>query len=143
MKATQRINYNNNMKAAQRINLKEDSIRYKKVGNRYIPDNDPYAYEGLTNGWWLVKITPNSKTMRATINPNNAEIDTAARDKADELMDIIREAGEGAPVKAELTPEALADWKAFIAKHGEQFNYIRYPSLHDVATKIIASLIKS
>ena len=131
------------MKAAQRINLKEASLRYKKVGNRYIPDNDPYAYEGLTNGWWLVKITPNSMTMRATINPNNAEIDTAARDKADELMDIIREAGEGTPVKAELTPEALADWKVFIAKHGEQFNYIRYPSLHDVATKIIASLIKS
>jgi hypothetical protein len=131
------------MKATQRINLKEASLRYKKVGNRYIPDNDPYAYEGLTNGWWLVKITPNSMTMRATINPNNAEIDTAARDKADELMDIIREAGEGTPVKAELTPEALADWKALIAKHGEQFNYIRYPSLHDVATKIIASLIKS
>jgi hypothetical protein len=143
MKAAQRINYNNNMKAAQRINLKEDSLRYKKVGNRYIPDNDPYAYEGLTNGWWLVKVTPNSMTMRATINPNNAEIDTAARDKADELMDIIREAGEGTPVKAELTPEALADWKAFIAKHGEQFNYISYPCLHDVATKIIASLIKS
>jgi hypothetical protein len=130
------------MKATQRINLKEDSLRYKKVGNRYIPDNDPYAYEGLTNGWWLVKITPESKTMRATIYPNNAEIDTAARDKADELMDIIREAGEGAPAKAELTPEALADWKAFIAKHGEQFNYISYPSFYDMATKIMNNLLK-
>jgi len=131
------------MNANNRISLKEDSLRYKKVGNRYIPDNDPYAYEGLTNGWWLVKITPNSKTMRATIYPNNAEIDTAARDKADELMDIIREAGEGAPVKADLTPEALADWKAFIAKHGEQFNYISYPGFYDMATKIIDNLIKS
>jgi len=130
------------MKATQQINLKEDSLRYKKVGNRYIPDNDPYAYEGLTNGWWLVKITPNSKTMRATIYPNNAEIDTAARDKADELMDIIREAGEGAPPKAELTPEALADWKALIAKHGEQFNYISYPSFYDMATKIMNNLLK-
>lgn len=131
------------MNANNRISCKEDSLRYKKVGNRYIPDNDPYAYEGLTNGWWLVKITPESKTMRATIYPNNAEIDTAARDKADELMDIIREAGEGAPPKAELTPEALADWKAFIAKHGEQFNYISYPSFYDMATKIIDNLIKS
>jgi hypothetical protein len=130
------------MKAAQQINLKEDSLRYKKVGNRYIPDNDPYAYEGLTNGWWLVKITPESKTMRATIYPNNAEIDTAARDKADELMAIIREAGEGAPPKAELTPEALADWKALIAKHGEQFNYISYPSFYDMATKIMNNLLK-
>lgn len=130
------------MKASQRISLKEDSIRYKKVGNRYIPDNDPYSYEGLTNGWWLVKITPESKTMRATVSPNNAEIDTAAQDKADELMNIIREAGEGAPTKAELTPEALADWKALIAKHGEQFNYISYPSCYDMATKIMNNLLK-
>jgi len=131
------------MNANNRIGLKADSIRYKKVGNRYVQVNDPYAYEGLSNGWWLVKVSPESKTIRAIVHPNNAEIRAAALDKVDELMDIIREAGEGTPVKAELTLEALADWKAFIAKHGEQFNYISYPSLHDVATKIMDNLIKS
>ena len=130
------------MKAFQRISLKEDSIRYKKVGNRYIPDNDPYAYEGLTNGWWLVKVSPGSKTSRAIVYPNDAEITAAALDKADQLMDIIQAAGAAAP-KDGLSLEALVDWEAFMDKHGSEFNYISYPSLHDVATKIIDNLIKS
>jgi len=130
------------MNANNRISCKEDSIRYKKVGNRYVQITDPYAYEGLSNGWWLVKVSPTSKTIRAIVHPNNAEITAAALDKADQLMDIIQAAGAAAPRDGH-SPEALVDWEAFMDKHGSEFNYISYPSLHDVATKIIDNLIKS
>jgi hypothetical protein len=129
------------MKAAQRIGLKEDSIRYKKVGKRYVQVNDPYGYDGLGDGWWLIKVAPGSKTIRTIVYPNNAEIKAAALDKVDQMIDIIKDAGKGVPGKGELTPEALADWNVFIAKHGGEFNYVSYPSLHDVATKIIDSLV--
>jgi len=131
------------MNANNRIGLKQDSIRYKKVGNRYVQVNDPYAYDGLGYGWWLIKVSPSSKTIRTIVYPNNAEIRAAALDKVDQMIDIIRDAGKGAPDQVKHSPEALVDWEAFMDKHGSEFNYISYPSLYDVATKIIDNLIKS
>jgi hypothetical protein len=130
------------MTAYNRILDKQDNQLYKKVGRKYIPASDIWAYDGLGLGWWLVKVAPGSTSIRQQVYPSRSEISAAARDKEDELIKIIREASEARPSKRPLTPEALADWQAFIAKHGEQFNTLEYPSIQENAEKIIEALLK-
>ena len=130
------------MNAETRIYDKMNQIRYKKVGRKYVQDNDPWAYEGLREGWWLVKVAPGSTSIRQQVYPSRSEISAAARDKEDELIKIIREASEARPSKRPITPEALADWQAFIAKHGEEFNTLEYPSIQENTEKIIEALLK-
>lgn len=130
------------MNAETRIYDKMNQIRYKKVGRKYVQDNDLWAYEGLREGWWLVKVAPGSTSIRQQVYPYKAEITAAVREKEDQLVDIIRKASEARPSKKPLTPEALADWQAFIAKHGTEFNTLEYPSIQENAEKIIEALLK-
>ena len=130
------------MNAATRIYEKMNQIRYKKVGRKYVQDNDPWAYDGLREGWWLVKVAPGSTSIRQQVYPNKAELDAAAKDKEDELVKIIREASEAKPVKIPISAEALADWQAFIAKHGDEFTSLQFPSFQENAGKIVEALLK-
>ena len=130
------------MTAYSRILDKQDNQLYKKVGRKYIPTSDSWAYEGLREGWWLVKVKPGSTSIRQQVYPYKAEITAAAREKEDQLVDIIRTASEARPSQNPLTPEALADWQAFIAKHGKEFNTLEYPSLQENAERIMDALLK-
>jgi hypothetical protein len=115
---------------------------YKRAGRKYLAVNDPYALDGLREGWWLVKVAPGSTSIRQQVHPYKAEITAAAREKEEELMDIIREASEARPAQNPISPEALADWKAFIAKHGKEFSSLEYPSIQENAQRIIEALLK-
>lgn len=129
------------MKASTRVYDKMDQLRYKKVGRKYVQDNDPWAYEGLREGWWLVKVAPGSVSIRQQVYPSRAEISAAAKDKEDQLLTIIREASEARPTQRPISPQALADWNVFIAKHGDEFSTLEYPSMQENAEKIIKALI--
>lgn len=130
------------MNAKERIDLKEDRARYKKVGKKYVQCNDYDAYEGLEDGWWLVKVQPYCKTMRACVYPDNAEILTATKDAEDRIVEIIRKAGEARPKEGvPLSEQAAADWKYFVQKHGAEFNMLYYPSLQENAEKILAAIL--
>jgi hypothetical protein len=119
-----------------------NEVFYKKVGRKYVQINDPYALDGLREGWWLVKVAAGSTSIRQAVYPHKAEIQAAAKDKEDQLVDIIRKASEARPQSNPLTPEALADWQAFIAKHGKQFSSLEYPSMQENAEKIIEALLQ-
>ena len=41
---------------AYRAAVKEDQRLYRKVGKKFIPVNDPQAYDGLRNGFWLIEV---------------------------------------------------------------------------------------
>jgi hypothetical protein len=130
------------MNAQTRIAQVESDILYRKVGKRYVPINDPNAYHGLDEGYWLVKVAPGCTSIRQCVYPDRAEIQAAAHKKQDKLMDIIRKAGEARPTKTKLTKSEREDWETFIAKHGKSFNMLAYPSLHDVAEQIVEELLK-
>jgi len=130
------------MNASTRIYEKMNQIRYKKVGRRYIQDNDPWAYEGLREGYWLVKVAPGSTSIRQQVYPYKAEITAAAREKEEQLLDIIREASEARPSQNPISPEALADWQVFIKKYGKEFNSLEYPSIQENAERIIKCLLE-
>lgn len=130
------------MSAETNIYYKMNQIRYKKVGRKYVQDNDPWAYDGLREGWWLVKVAPGSTSIRQQVHPYKAEITAAARDKEEELMNIIRDASEARPSQNPISPAALADWNKFIKKHGKEFNSLEYPSIQENAERIIEALLK-
>jgi hypothetical protein len=130
------------MNAQQRVYDKMNQIRYKKVGRKYVQDSDPWAYEGLREGWWLVKVAAGLTSIRQQVYPHKAEITAAAKDKEDQLINIIGKASEARPSQNPISPEALADWQAFIAKHGKEFNSLQYPSLQENAEKIIEALLE-
>jgi hypothetical protein len=126
---------------AHRASIKEDQRLYRKVGKKFVPDNDPYAYEGLRNGFWLIHVKDGSTSIRQEIYPDRAHISAAARVMEDKLIEIIRKAGEARPTKTPLTQEQKKDWDKFIKKHGEAFNMLTYPSMQENAEKIVAALL--
>ena len=124
-----------------RAATKEDQRVYRKVGKKFVPVNDPYAYDGLREGFWLIKIEEGSTSIRQQIYPDKAPLTAAARLIEDKLVGIIRKASEARPKKILLTPEEKKDWDKFIAKHGDAFNTLCYPSMQENAEKIIAALV--
>jgi hypothetical protein len=129
------------MNSKTRISLKKDQILYKKVNGKYVPVTDPWAMEGLREGWWLVKVTPSSHTIRAAVYPDKAELVAAAKDMEEKLMDIIRDASKARPSKSFLNPDEKRDWDWFVKKHGESFNALHYPSFAENAEKIMDVLL--
>jgi hypothetical protein len=119
----------------------EDSRLYRKVGKKFIPVNDPYAYDGLREGFWLIKIDKGSTSIRQQIYPEKAAITAAARVCEEKLVDVIRKASEARPANSALTPEQKKDWDKFIGKHGDSFSTLTYPSMQENAEKIVAALI--
>lgn len=129
------------MKAIERIAHKE--TLYKKVGKKYVPVNDPYAYEGLREGWWLVKVAEGSTTIRSIVYPSKAEIIAAAKDKEDQLVKIISEASEAKPNEGvPLSEQCRKDWQWLIGKHGKELSVIYYPSFQENAEKIVNALLE-
>jgi hypothetical protein len=126
---------------AARAAVKEDQRLYCKVGKKYVPMNDPYAYDGLREGFWLIKIEKGFTSIRQQIYPEKAPLTAAARQIEDKLIGIIRKASEARPTKIPLTPEEKKDWDEFIAKHGESFNTLQYPSIQENAEKIIMAIL--
>jgi hypothetical protein len=130
------------MNAETRAYEKMNQIRYKKTGKQYVQDNDPWAYEGLREGWWLVKVAPGSTSIRQAVYPAKAEIMAAARDKEEQLVDIILKASEARPRGLLLSEQAKADWDWFISRNGKEFNTLEYPSAQENAELIIAALLQ-
>jgi hypothetical protein len=124
-----------------RAAAKEDQRVYRKVGKKFVPVNDPYAYDGLREGFWLIKIDKGCTSIRQQIYPEKAPLTAAARLIEDKLVDIIRKASEARPQKNPLTPEEKKDWDKFINKHGESFNTLAYPSFQENAEKIIMAIV--
>ena len=131
------------MNAVTNVYNKMSQTLYKKVGRKYVPASDPYAYDGLREGWWLVKVAPGSTSIRQCLHPHSAELAAAAKDKEEQLIAIIRDASAPNPKEGiALSAEAAADWNALIAKHGNEFSAMHYPSFHENAEKIVSALLK-
>lgn len=130
------------MNAQKRIEDKESQILYKKVGRKYVPINDPWAYDGLREGWWLVKVSSGSTSIRASIYPAKAELQAAIRNKEDQIADVIRKASEARPQRRPISEQAKADWEWFVARNGKEFSTLEYPSIQENAENILKILLE-
>ena len=133
--------FNGEYAVAARAAAKEDQRLYRKVGKKFVPVNDPYAYDGLRNGFWLIQVKDGSTSIRQEIYPDKASLHAAARLMEDKLVQIICKACEARPNQTELSPQEKKDWEAFMKKHGQSFNTLSYPSIQESAEKIVKALI--
>lgn len=124
------------------VALKEDQRIYRKVGKKFLPVNDPYAYDGLRNGFWLVQVKDGSTSVRQQIYPDSSPERAATILAEEKIVEIIRKASEARP-NWPLTLTEKADWDTFIKKHGHRFSTLQYPSFQENAEKIVAALLNT
>lgn len=86
---------------------------YVKKGKRYVPVNDPHAYEGLGKGIYLVAVRPGSTSIRTLLNPKFAELDAALDCLQEGLTKAIAKQSEMRPSSIPLTAREKKAWKAF------------------------------
>ena len=135
--------FQNDVVTAKAAQIESERL-YRKVGKKFVPVNDPYAYTGLHNGFWLVHVKDGCTSIRQQIFPNKAPLTAAAILIEDKLVNIIRKASEARPgwgKHTPLSPEEKKDWEKFINKHGESFNSLAYPSFQENAEKIIMAIV--
>jgi hypothetical protein len=107
---------------------------YEKVGKKFVPVNDPYAYDGLGEGAWLVMVKPGSKSIRTAIRPSFIELETALRYLEDGLCEAMRKAGEMRPRTTKLSPKEQKAWNAYKKAMGKDMpTYLEYASLSEIA----------
>lgn len=120
--------------AAQHIARKESQTLYKRTPNgRYIPVSDPYAYDGLREGSYLVVVRPGSTSIRQAVYPARAEIQAALLELEDELTTLISKAAEARPRKMPLTPKEKAAWEELVRVGGDSFSTLTYESINGIA----------
>lgn len=130
------------MTAKERIDHSASLNLYKKVGRKYVQATDNDAYNGLREGYWLVRVGQGT-SIRQCVYPDRAELDAAIHKKRERLIDIIRKVSEATPKEGiKMTEQARLDWEHFISKHGAEFNTLYYPSIHDNAQMILDEILK-
>lgn len=130
-------------KAADKIKIVEDQKLYKKVGKRYVQANDPDVWNGLREGWWLVKVQDGSTSIRSTLFPDNAELEAAMKDAEDKIVDILNKALQARPSKREITPEFKKAWERMIKKFGNEMCLLQYDSLYGIAENILKEVVNN
>lgn len=127
----------------RQIQYKSDETLFKRVNGHYIPVSDPWATEGLRDGWWLVQVRPGNTTIRQCIHPDKAPIEAAARELEHKLVDVIRAASLAQPAVSNMTPELKQAWDELVEKFGDELNTLKYPSFVENAQKIINHIINN
>lgn len=122
--------------AATHIAHKRAQTLYARKGSRYVQVSDPWAYDSLREGTYLVQVRPGSTTIRQAVWPDRAEVDAALRDLEDELVDLIGKAARARPTKQQLTPEERRLWDELLRVGGDGWNLLSYDSIADIADTI-------
>jgi len=120
-----------------------DGKLYQKIGKRYYPISDLFAYDGLWKGAWLVTVDDACISTRKSVEPDNIAVEVAFKYAADRLTEIIAKHSEARPKSIALTPLEQKAIKAYHDVMGnEKILYFDYPSIATIAEEIIAEIRK-
>lgn len=109
---------------------------YIKKNGRYVKANDTMAWEGLSEGSWLVTISPGSKSAKNFIKPKFAELDAALYFLHEGLTKAMIKASEMRPRSTKMSVKEQRAWKAYKKIMGEDIPaYFEYASLSEIADK--------
>lgn len=128
-------------KATTDIESKEKRILYKKTpSGKYVAATDPWAHEGLSEGWWLVKVQPGSTSIRQCLRPDTAELEAAKKDAEKNIVGILHRCLESHPKTNHVSPEFAQAWKRLSKKYPQEMLLLQYPSLYEAAENILDGL---
>jgi hypothetical protein len=110
---------------------------YKKVGRKYVQVNDPFAWDGLTDGVWVVTVKPGVKTARIQVLEDFDGLSSALETFRQDLIDSMHEASIAKPAK-EMTKAEKKHWDEYVAKAGKDvLSYFSYAGLYGIADNAI------
>jgi len=107
---------------------------YIKRGKKYIVYNDPYAYEGLSRGTWLVVVKEGGVSCRTLIKPKCMELEAALHFLHEGLCDAMHEESKMKPQSVLMSKKERKAWKAFEKTMGKDMpSAFMYPSFSAIA----------
>ena len=107
---------------------------YTKKGKKYFPVNDPYAYDGLGKGAWLVTVGQGCIATRRALHPKFVEIEAGLRYLEDGMckaMLLKCELGSRDRIISDKEKKAWAKFRKIMGS--DMPSMFSYPSLQDVA----------
>lgn len=132
------------MTAIERAEQKQSQRLYRKIGRKFVQVNDPYAYDGLRDGWWLVRVEKGITTIREALWPKYAEVLAACTDFEDALVSALRKAGEARlrPHNEDVSEKEKIAFDAYCKALGETPTIFRlwYASPAEIAEKAVYKL---
>lgn len=109
-------------------------VLYRKQNGKYVPVNDPYVTDGLTNGVWLVVVKSGSKSCRSKINPKLIEVEGALHYLHEGLCESMRKASEMRPRSIKMSKKEQRAWEAYKKIIGKEIpTYFEYASFSEIA----------
>ena len=125
-------------------NTANDGLMYQKIGKRYFPVSDIYAYEGLGNGAWLVVVDNGCTSIRRSLTPDTAAVEVALKITEDKLTKIISKYVEAKPSRTPLTPKEKRAMAAYYkVMNGEGLLMFTYPSIQQMSEDILKDVRNS
>ena len=117
--------------------MSDKEIFYKKVGRKYVPINDPCAWDGLSEGVWIVTVKPGVKTARIQVLEDFDGLSSALESFKQDLIDSMYDASTAKPSK-EMTKSEKKHWDEYVAKAGKDvLAYFSYAGLYGIAENAI------
>ena len=126
--------------ALDNMKIKENQIRYKKVGRKYVQCNDPYAYDGLREGYWLVRVTPGCTSIRQYVFDCAPEVQAALNTAVENIVPIISKAMEFRPAIPNLSEEFVKEFQELKNKYPDELRMLHGPAVYDIAREIVEKL---
>ena len=116
---------------------------YRKVGRRYVRENDPWGYDGLREGQHHVWVRPNSVTIREFVVPSNHSVSAAIEEVREAMMDAVQEANKSRPRNRSLSAKetrAIKAYREVMGKDAEMiFDGISMWDLVDAGIRVLTN----
>lgn len=110
---------------------------YKKIGRKYVQVNDPFAWDGLTDGVWIVTVKPGVKTARIQVSEDFDGLSAALESFRQDLIDSMYESSIAKPSK-EMTKAEKKHWDNYVEQAGKDvLSYFSYAGLYGIADNAI------
>lgn len=112
---------------------------YRKVGKRYKPINEPYAWDGLTEGVWCVQVNPGVRSAKRLIVPDMDALDAALFEFKDILVRELSDAAKCRPISTKMSVKEQKAWKKFEDEMGDDMPryFAGYDSYCDIVDKAV------
>lgn len=116
---------------------------YKKVGRRYEPVGDSEAYNGLSNGCWLVKVGDGCTSIRQSIEPNMVGLQFATLMMSDKICKYLSDVSSARPRTMPYTKKQKEIFKLMQnLPDKDKLLYWEYDSLQGMADNILKLILE-
>jgi hypothetical protein len=119
------------------------STLYRKLGRRYEAVHDSEAYNGLSNGSWLVQVENGCTSIRKAVDPNIAAIQFATMMMSNKICKYLSDVSSARPRTMPYTKKQKEIFKLMQElPDKDKLLYWEYESLQGMADNILKLILE-